>query len=242
MRGMAIVASITAALIASCSLKSLAERPEEVRDVFPLTPGSAWIYQGTVKWTRAESGEVVEKALTWKMQVVDTVERGHVTACVLEGHPADLAHFDNGKTPGDYLIVRVGPRKFYLLRHGRSQEALRRLRDQNDTLHGLVQEEELFLDTPLVPGEVFGPAEQVTRQDGSYYWIVEGERRIKLGHIKGVPAQTPNVEYQLAYRTRPDHTEVGFVPGLGITRYKYVHHGTVSEAEVRLVEYQPGKQ
>ena len=56
---------------------------------------------------------------------------------------------------------------------------------------------------------------------------------------------TPSTEkmsqFLLSFRTRPDHTIIEFVPGIGITRYVYVHHGTVAEADVKLIEYYPGE-
>ena len=33
---------------------------------------------------------------------------------------------------------------------------------------------------------------------------------------------------------------VYFVPGIGITRYVFSHHGTVAEADVRLIEFRRG--
>lgn len=226
---------------ASCAGNKAAQLPEEPRALFPLLKGSAWIYQGTVKWTEPASGQVHEKRLTWKMEVVESLRRGHVAAAVLKGHPADLAHYREDQAPGDYVIVQVGTAKFYLLREPRAKEALVRLRDAKDLLHGLVREEEIFLDTPLVGGKVFGEAEQITRGDGSYCWIVESETPIELKEIKGVGSTNGRACYRLVYRTRPDHTQFDFVPEVGITRYIYVHHGTVAEADLKLVEYRQGE-
>jgi len=38
----------------------------------------------------------------------------------------------------------------------------------------------------------------------------------------------------------PDHTIIDFVPGIGITGYSYIHHGTVSEVKVKLVDFRVG--
>jgi hypothetical protein len=43
--------------------------------------------------------------------------------------------------------------------------------------------------------------------------------------------------FKLSYRTNPEHEIVHFVPTIGITKFTYVHHGTVSEADVRLIEF-----
>jgi hypothetical protein len=60
-----------------------------------------------------------------------------------------------------------------------------------------------------------------------------------LQNISGVRA-VEHEEYSLEFRTNPDDTEFSFVPGIGITKYNYHHHGTVADTELRLVEFHPG--
>lgn len=241
MKGIGGAVLVTVILATACSWKGVAQPPEETQEWFPLSKGTTWVYEGTCKWTRSGSGEVAEKPVTWTMQVMETLTRCQVTAAVVKGYPLDLAHFENGKVPGDYLIVRVGPGKYYLLRQNRAEEALRRLRDERDLLHGLVRDEEIILDIPLVRGKIYGETEQITRQDQSYSWIVEDARPAKLRGIKGIASAGRKVEYEITLRTRPDHQIVDFVPGIGITRYVYGHHGTVSQTDVRLVEFHRGE-
>lgn len=242
MRGTGGAVLVAVILTTACSWKGAAQSQVDVPEGLPLSNGTTWVYQGIIKWTRSGSGEVVEKPVTWKMEVLERLSRGQVTAAVVKGHPLDLAHFENGKAPGDYLMVRVGPGKYYLLRQNRRDEALQRLRDENDLLHGLVRDEEMFLDTPLVPGKIYGEVAQITRQDLSYSWIVESVGPAKLDGIKGIPPRGQKVQYELVHRTRPDHQIIDFVPGIGITRYIYGHHGTVSEIEVKLVEFRRGEK
>ncbi len=241
MKGIGGAVLVAVILTAACTWGGAAQSGEEAQRGFPLAKGTMWVYQGTTKWTQPKTGEVEERAVTWQMRITDLFTRGQVIAAVLKGHPADLAHFESGKEQGDYLIVRVGPGAYYLLRHTRGQEALRRLRDENDLLHGLVRGEEIFLDTPLTPGKIFGDAAQITRQDGSYCWTVESTRPAELEGIKGISSSDRRAEYHLVFRTRPDHEEIDFVPGIGITRYTYGHHGTVSETDVKLVEFRRGE-
>jgi hypothetical protein len=208
--------------------------------VFPLATGTYWIYRGPVKWTPVNSSEVNEQVLSWKMEVTETIQREHVLGAVLKGHPMDLAWYEEGKAPGDYLIVRVSGHQFYLLTGQRMEDALAKLRDKDDDLIGVVHDDELFLDLPLTIGKVFGEAFQITRQDGSYYWIVEGEEQVRLADVHGVPTGTTATEYQLAFLARTDSQRVGYVPGIGLTHYAYVHHGSVAEADLKLVEYHAG--
>jgi hypothetical protein len=242
MKGIGGALLVAVLLASACSWKGAAQSPEETPpEWFPLSAGTTWVYKGTTKWTQSDSGEVAEKPVTWKMQVLETLTRAHVTAATVKGYPLDLAHFEESKAPGDYLIVRVGTSKYYLLRPNRVEEALRRLRDENDLLGGLVREDEIILDAPLVPGKIFGETNQITRQDRSYSWIVEDVRPADLRGIKGVAPDAQKLEYEVRQRTLPDHQIVTFVPGIGITHYVYGHHGTVSETDVKLVEFHRGE-
>ena len=54
--------------------------------------------------------------------------------------------------------------------------------------------------------------------------------------VKGVPAAKEYQTFTLTYRTTPDHTNLRFAAGVGITYYEYVHHGTKGDCEVTLVE------
>jgi len=241
MKGIGGAVLVIVIFATACSWKGAAQPPEESPEWFPLSKGATWVYKGTRKWTQSGSGEVAEKPVTWTMQVLETLTRDQVTAALVQGYPLDLAHFENGKAPGDYLIVRVGPGKYYLLRPNRTEEALRRLRDENDLLGGLVREDEIILDAPLVPGKIYGETEQITRRDKSYFWIVEDARPAELRGIKGIAPAGGKMEYEITQRTLPDHQIVDFVPGIGITRYVYGHHGTVSETDVKLVEFRRGE-
>ena len=214
---------------------------EDIVPNFPLAQGSYWVYQGTTKWTTDQL--VHEENITWRMEVVEAIKRGHVTGFVLKGSPYDLAWYNHGKKPGDYLMIHVYPDQFYLVSSDEKVANLvKRLKDKDDPLVGLVEEQELLLDFPLIRGKVFGDVKQITRQDQWYCWLVESQKARKLQNIKGVKKMQPVTEYELAYRTSPEHTIIDIVPGVGITRFIYVHHGSVAETDVKLIEYFPGKE
>ena len=207
---------------------------------FPLEKGAEWVYKGPVKWIPADSEEVVEKELTWSMKVTETIQRQHVLAAVVEGHPLDLAFYEEGTTqPSAYLIVQVGEEQYYLLAGDRAQDALKRLQDMDDPLTDMVQDVELFLDLPLKPGKVFGEVFQLTRQDGMYFWNVAGEGPASLENIAGVEADSGLAQYELSFLTIADGQQVTFVPGVGFTRYAYNHHGSTSEMDLKLIAYHP---
>jgi hypothetical protein len=209
---------------------------DELSHYFPLASGAYWVYQGQVQWT--EDSTVKEDTVTWKMEVVEVVRRDHVVGYRLKGHPGDLAWYEPGQSPGDSVIIQVGPTRYYQS----SPEALARLKDPDDFLLELVDESQLFLDAPLIPGELFGETGQTTRPDTSYCWVVTGVQPAQLDNIPGVTGSIARSQYTLIFQSRPDQQTVEFVPGVGITRFAYSHHGTVAEADVKLIEYHAGTE
>lgn len=200
---------------------------------FPLTVGTYWDYQGSVRWT--EGTEVKEKSMIWRMEVLDKVERGPIVGYAMHGHPSDLAWYEEDRQPSEYAIIQVGENNRY---YRTELSALDRMRDENDNLSDLVHDSSLFLDLPLVPNKRFCNEANIARVDGWYCWIVQsGEPALFPDYAQGVP----ELEYTLRFQTLPDHTIVKFVPGIGISGYQYVHHGTVSEVNVWLVEFHPGE-
>lgn len=228
--------ALAVVLVAALTAPALAAGP--VGAGFPLDKGTKWVYEGPVRDSTAGSDDVTDKVLTWNMEVLETIQRQHVWAAVVKGHPLDLAMYEEGKThPGTYLIVRVGEDQYYLLTEERVQDALNRLKDEDDVLTDLVKDSDLFLDLPLAPGKVFGDTFQVTRQDSRYYWYVASQGPALLDDIKGVDPAAGLTQYELSFTTLPDDTQVTFTPGLGFIRYVYNHHGSPAWMDLKLVEY-----
>jgi len=70
-----------------------------------------------------------------------------------------------------------------------------------------------------------------------YCWFVVDSVNTDIENIKGLPVRKGMDTYILAYKTLPEGIEYDFVPGLGISRFQFAHGGTVSESNVRLIEY-----
>jgi hypothetical protein len=198
-------------------------RPES----FPLAKGSYWIYEGEREWQ--EHGPKVFKAkITQRMEVVDKIERDGVVAAVVRGYPT------SGQDELQVLIV-VNGLQFYLL--PAEESVLKRLKDSNDELVDLVQEDQIELSLPLVKGKRFCEAEQMTRPDGYYCNVVEQKWSQRFAAVLGVSTRVEYNVYKIAFRTAPDHVLLNFAPGIGITSYQYVHHGTINREEMKLVEF-----
>jgi len=200
-------------------------------EYYPLQEGAYWVYEGTVKWAKINSSEVAEKEISWKMEVKQVIQRNGVIGYEMQGAPWDLAWYEEGKEPSEYGIIQSGG-KFYQT----PIETIQRLTDESDVLLGLVNEDQIFLEIPLIVGKKFCNTDSIARPDRMYCWNVLEEKQVEL-NAKGINTEGAMTEFTIVKFTGPDQTLFGFVPGVGITRYQYVHHGTVSEVDVRLVEF-----
>jgi hypothetical protein len=201
--------------------------------MFAFPKGATWTYSGNVKWD--DQGKVQEKTLTWTMQVVDQIERGDgIVGYVMQGHPLDLAFYTTDKPPSDYLYITQANRVYQITLI--STDPLDRVKNSSDALVDLLTDDNLVLDLPLTSGKKFGPAQFVADPSGMNAWVVADAQPTTLTGITGItPANA--TEYALDFKTTPDRQTVYFVPGVGITRFVYHHNGTVSEVDVKLVEY-----
>jgi hypothetical protein len=64
---------------------------------------------------------------------------------------------------------------------------------------------------------------------------------VDIVDVIGVSSEKGYVSYSLLYATLPDHIEKTFVPGIGLTKYVYVHHGSPGNVDVVLREYFAGR-
>jgi hypothetical protein len=226
---------LAAAVTAAAAMRGSAVDAQEPENPFPLSSGTAWTYEGLVRWPSGASAEVHEQVMRQRMEVIETITRGHVTAALMRGHPGDrFSPAPLEAQPGEYLIVQVGG-QYYELRGDaeRTAATLARLRDQRDELVNLVHAGDLVLDLPLIPGKRFGEASQLTRQDGSYAWLVERETVVQA------PGLGERTEFTIRNRTLSGEVAIGFIPGVGISRYTGIHRGTPWEADLRLVDFSP---
>jgi hypothetical protein len=142
-----------------------------------------------------------------------------------------------GKERGDYLMVRDGG-QYYRVRIGKDE-------DVTAILSGFGPDDRLnldtlFLDLPLHEGMCFGRDPNAKRDDSLYCWAVSRPVVTQFREVKGIPSNKQFETFTLSYRANTDHTYFDFVPGIGISSYLFGHHGTVSEVDVKLVEYHPG--
>lgn len=235
-------------LLAACSISRQPVTGQEVQKApspspekstsFPLARGSYWVYEGRVKGHFNSSGSskgVEERDMVWRMEVVQVYQRDAITGYEMKGAPWDLAWYVDGDEPSIYAFIQI-EEKYYKT----SFDTLKRLIDEKDDLLNLVSGNEIFLGFPLTSGGKFCDSVSMTRADGRYCWVVGDGNQFDASSVAGIDLPGTLMEYPVYNYTNPDHSGIYFVPGVGITRYVYVHHGTVSEVDVKLTEYHPG--
>jgi len=207
-----------------------------IQEYFPLKNGAYWVYQGNVRWTIANSSEVSEKEITWKMEVRRVIPRNDIVGYEMLGAPWDLAWYEEGQVPNEYGIIQAGG-NFYRT----SLDTVRRLLDEKDSLKDLVGEYDIFLDVPLIQGKKFCDLDSLIGANGMYCWVVGDVSPENISNIKDIASSDAVSEFSIYNRTNPDHSIIKFIPGVGISGYEYHHHGTISDVEVRLIEYHSGE-
>ncbi len=209
----------------------------EASKYFPLAVGNEWTYEGTVAYTLANSNKVIEKKVKLTMSVKDVVKNGDIYLYIMSGHPSNAAAV-GGEHKED--LITVSPEKYgYLLVANKIyridkydlDKAIQCLKGDgylSDITLGLTYE------FPLFKGLRIGDISYITRPDLRYFWYVNEKYNLSIPEAGTMRTVS---EYQIVYRTGPDHQEIVFRPYLGIQSYKYSHHGTIAEVNVTLTDY-----
>jgi hypothetical protein len=203
--------------------------------VFPFVTGTTWTYAGTVKWTddrnQQRSGDV-----RWNSEVVDAFDAGDVAAALLHGAVWDLAWWSPDAHAATYALLRVGTRYYLVRRDAKMTFAAVKASGRKALPADL--EQALWFEAPLRVGQVYRPRDDPPRDDMRDGWWIESVAPVKLDLAGMTRATRPS--YVLSYATLPDEERITLVPGVGITSFAYLHHGTTAEADVHLVSYHRG--
>jgi hypothetical protein len=208
---------------------------------FPMREGTVWVYRGVVHSYDMQLQKRVSSAVTLKSEIVRVFRGDSFVAALLRGFPADF-DWSGGKTDRqDYLLVETGGGDFHLLTKGEKfAENMKRLENPGASVQDMFSDDDLYMKLPLKKGLKFCDPEAMKRPDDRYCWVVATVHKVELRGVKGLEPR-PYPAFLLQYVTNPDDTELEFVPGLGFISYRYHHHGTVADTEMRLVEYQAGR-
>ena len=212
--------------------------PESQLDLFfPLTPGTWWLYRGTVQWTDSETNKPAATQATIKMQVERVIQKPEFTIAVISGFPSDLDWSNGQPDPKPSLLIETRRHEVFL-------DALppdfdyAKLEKDATSLGKFLSQENLLFRWPLKKGMKFGDPESLQRPDDRYCWVVATQQRKMLMEIKGI-APKPEEIFLLQYVTNPDDMQMELSQGIGIVSYQYHHHGTVADTSLTLVEFHP---
>ena len=205
-------------------------------DVLPFVTGTVWTYQALLKWTDPPN-TLRRSEVRWSSTVIDAFDHGDVAGALLQGGVWDLAWWSRDPRSGSYEVLRVGTR-YYLLgdvsktAFGAVKAAGREALPADLDQHG-------WFDAPLTKGRVLRPRDMGPRDDTNYGWWIESARPATLD-VPGLrdPARQT---FRLTYGTLASEQHVMVVPGIGITAFTYVHHGTLAEAYAHLSAYRRGR-
>jgi len=182
------------------------------------------------------SPERRRSSVRWTSKVVDAFDDGDVAGALLEGAVWDLAWWSPDVRPGAYAVLRAGTQ--YYLVADRAKEVFAAVKKSGRRALTRDVEHHPWFATPLRRGQMNRDPELGPRDDTNYGWFVESAAPAKLG-VPGT-AGAAWTAYVLAYRTLGSNDLVTFVPGIGITAFTFVHHGTLAEAYVHLAAFRRG--
>ncbi len=94
----------------------------------------------------------------------------------------------------------------------------------------LLKEEGLRYGFPLKVGLKWDEESDFKRNDNMYCWYVE-----KIEDVT-VPAGAFKDCFKIVYDTCPDTTTEWYYPGVGIVKYEYRHHGTITNETRELIK------
>jgi hypothetical protein len=215
-----------------------AQRDDSLASLLRLKPGNYWIYSGKAESVdptkEGEPPSVSKFHVRWKVEILEEALRGDLRAYLVHGWFLDLAWFETGRERGGYLWITYQNR-FYVLQL--NPDLLKAFRDPRASLLEKIKTEQPMIQLPLTDSQCAQPLEEgqeLKRDDLFYCWHFEEKTKVRL-QAAGLATHSAAV-WKLWYRTMPDHQILGFVPHVGFVSYDFAHHGTPSEAHVKLVE------
>ena len=207
-----------------------------VSSPIPLEKGNRWTYEGKIETALSGSSTVYSTNISWVMEVIDSIKSTNAQAAVVRGFPDELPWYEPAQVPGFCVLLNFS-NHVYQIKAPNEKQARSILQDvinEPGKFSAKAQDFNELLALPLAKDKRWGG--DAKREDGYYCWRIEEVRRETL-HIEGISSNQTVTTYRLAYRSLPDHQLVDVVPGLGITRYAFAHHGTIASVDVHLVSF-----
>ncbi|PJZ68635.1 hypothetical protein CH373_16705 [Leptospira perolatii] len=211
----------------------------DVPKYFPLEPGNRWWYSGKAKQSIGP-GKTIEKNISIEMRVLEVIKNREAQLFILEGHPSQAVwylkpeHKNLKKVvirPERYAYLSVGGKLFEI--RGDSVDTVISDLRKNSNLPNLDLDDIAF-EFPLFDGQKFGGTKGPDGEVEGYDWQVD---RVLSKAQKSLRKMKKYLAFQIIQRALSSYTEIQFEPYSGITKYKYIHHGSVCEVYLDLREH-----
>jgi hypothetical protein len=172
---------------------------------FPIAEGTAWVYQGVVRWERYRSYDLEEREVIWKMETGEVIRHGGMVAAVLKGFPSDLNWTTGNPDPRETRLVVGGGSRYYFVNPLHFKSAWIRLRAELEPLKGLMTETDLLFQLPLRQGAKYCGADVIDREENASMFC----RRI---HKRNVPDCPPHLHRVKLPVRRPEFRRIAPIP------------------------------
>ncbi|MEI7491799.1 MAG: hypothetical protein WCK92_10410 [Bacteroidota bacterium] len=208
-------------VIASCNNGS-----KHNQALLPLHKGNFWKYRGSYNG----------KPVSFRITMQDVVKHGGMAFAVVNGFPTDILGGQDWEGT-DWGLLVVGSGQYYYKVTGTRIDSIKGSLSYGKSIQSsLVSDADLFMEALYDTGQIFGEAAQLTRADGNYFWKVTEKHAFEPSSIRGLKIHGPFDRFTLKYQTIADDITMDVVPGIGIVRYRYCHHGTPGELDLKLTE------
>jgi hypothetical protein len=212
-------------VLPACIIMSSCCKSNTHLEIIPLKAGNYWVYKGNYS----------NRPVTLNISVTGMKKRGNLTFALLKGFPADILSGEDWE-PSTWGLLVTGDQHYYRFNSPKTDSVSKAFSDSGNVLAGLFCDSELFMPALSDTGQTFGEASQLTRDDGNYFWKVTEKHAYDASSIKVLKLSGPFDRFTLAYKTLADEIIIDMVPGIGIVRYRYSHHGTPCELDIKLIE------
>jgi len=215
-----VIAGLLLVSVTACKNEMSSEKA-----IFSLKEGNYWNFHGKYN----------NKTVFLRMEVLRVLTEGRLTFAVIKGFPTDVMEGEDWE-PSVWGLLSVGNMHYYKVTGARTDSIDKWLSNKESIHSELVTDSDLFMESLYHTGQTFGEAGQLTRDDGNYFWSVTEKKACEPSSIRGLKLAGPFDQYTLSYRTIADETMIDVVPGIGIVRYRYLHHGTSEDLDMKLAE------
>jgi len=197
--------------------------------LIPLDQGRTWTYEGRAQWTittvrdSMHQNRIRHGAVRWTMRVLKSDSRHGTIAALVAGFPLEFAWDNPASEPGYAVVIEDEKGIFFEgVDSQKDGEAIAR-----QALDGAAVGDQI-LRFPVHAGECVGKSASMPPKN-HYCWFVR--RRVQ---------QAEGLAWEVVFYTLPDEQTVYVIPGVGISRFTYRHHGTLMSLDVSLRESHEG--